>query len=134
MLRCPNCGRRGVFRHWFAMRERCPSCQCDLASGNRVGANLLNLVAAEGVMALILVTVTVRSWPNPPWTLLQFGAPVLMIVLPLLFFPFSKLSFVAIDLAMHPAGMPDRHAHGVDATSSTLPPPSPPPPPPPSRR
>lgn len=24
--RCPRCGGGGVFRHWFTMRKRCPTC------------------------------------------------------------------------------------------------------------
>jgi len=111
-LRCPHCGKRGLFRHWFAMKERCPSCGMSLAAGNRVGANLLNLVAAELVLVVALVTIVVRSWPTPPYALLQYLAPGLMILAPLFFYPFSKLLFVAIDLAMHPEAEPDLLAHG----------------------
>lgn len=112
-LRCPHCGARDVLRHWLAVRDECPSCRLSLRQGNSVGANLLNLVAAELLLMVVLVTVTVRSWPDPPWTLLQFGAPLLMIVTPVLLYPFSKLLFVAIDLAMHPAAAPDARVHGV---------------------
>lgn len=100
-LRCPNCGGGGTFRHWFAMKEYCPSCGCSLAAGNRVGANLLNLVAAELLLMAAIVTVVVRRWPDPPWDTLQIAAPLLMVVTPLLLYPFSKMIFVAIDVALH---------------------------------
>jgi uncharacterized protein (DUF983 family) len=100
-LRCPHCGGGGNFRHWFAMKERCPSCGLSLATGNRVGANLLNLVAAELLLMAAIVTVVVRSWPSPPWDVLQVAAPLLMLVTPLLLYPFSKMLFVAIDVALH---------------------------------
>lgn len=112
-LRCPNCGGGGTFRHWFAMKERCPTCGLSLATGNRVGANLLNLVAAELLLMTAIVTVVVRTWPNPPWDALQIAAPLLMVVIPLLLYPFSKMLFVAIDLAMHPEAAPDANVHGV---------------------
>jgi uncharacterized protein (DUF983 family) len=101
VLRCPNCGGGGNFKHWFAMKDRCPSCGLSLAVGNRVGANLLNLVAAELLLMTAIVTVVVRSWPTPPWDTLQIAAPLLMILTPLLLYPFSKMLFVAIDVALH---------------------------------
>src|ERR1043165_3892794 len=78
-LRCPHCGHRGVFRHWFAMKESCPHCGLSLAPGNRVGAYLFNFAAAEFVLVAIFVTVVVRSWPNPPWTLLQWRSEELRV-------------------------------------------------------
>lgn len=113
-LRCPHCGERGVFRHWFAMRARCDVCHLSLATGNSVGANLLNLVVAEAALVVALATIIIRSWPNPPWAFLQIGAPILMVAAPLAFFPFSRVLFVAIDLAMHPDAQPDLPAHGID--------------------
>ncbi len=113
VLRCPYCGSGGTFRHWFGMKARCPSCGLSLATGNRVGANLLNLVAAEVLLMAAIVTVVVRRWPNPPWDTLQIAAPLLMVVTPLVLYPFSKMLFVAIDLAMHPEAAPDANVHGV---------------------
>ena len=117
-LRCPHCGGGGNFQHWFAVKACCPSCGLSLATGNRVGANLLNLVAAELLLMTAIVTVVVRTWPNPPWDTLQIAAPLLMIITPLLLYPFSKMLFVAIDLAMHPEAAPDVLVHGVGATSA----------------
>ncbi len=100
-LRCPTCGSGGTFRHWFAMKEACDRCGASFANGNRVGANLLNLVAAELLLMAVIVTVVVRSWPNPPWDVLQIAAPLLMLLTPLMLYPFSKMLFVAVDVAMH---------------------------------
>jgi uncharacterized protein (DUF983 family) len=115
-LRCPHCGHRGVFQHWFRMHPACAHCGISLATGNSVGANLLNLVVAEAALVALIATLVVRTWPTPPWTLLQYAAPVLMVVAPLVFFPFSRVLFVAIDLAMHPKARPDVRAHGIDDT------------------
>jgi hypothetical protein len=43
------------------------------------------------------------TWPSPPWQLLQYGGIILMILAPVLFFPFSKTLFLAFDLLFRPA-------------------------------
>lgn len=95
------------------MKESCPTCQLSLATGNRVGAYIFNITTAEIVMMIVFVAVVVRSWPNPPWDVLQYLAPAMMLLMPLLFYPFSKLLWVAMDLAMYPNAEPDEHAHGA---------------------
>jgi uncharacterized protein (DUF983 family) len=112
MLRCPHCGGRHVLRHWLAMKDACPTCGLSLAGGNRAGAYILNLFTSEMLLMVVLATVVVRSWPNPPYDLLQWLAPLLMVLAPLVFYPFSKMVFVAIDLAMHPDAAPDALVHG----------------------
>jgi len=113
MLRCPNCGGRHVLRHWLAMNAECPDCGLVLAVGNRPGAYILNIAMAELVLLVMLATVTIRTWPNPPYDLLQWLAPLLMLLMPLLFYPFSKILFVAMDLALYPDGAPDALVHGT---------------------
>ena len=100
-LRCPNCGGHGVLRHWLAMKSACPTCALDLATGNRPGAYILNIAVAEAVLMTVLAIIVLRTWPNPPYDLLQWLGPLLMLLMPLLFYPFSKLLFVAIDVAMY---------------------------------
>jgi uncharacterized protein (DUF983 family) len=111
-LRCPHCGGRHVLRHWLAMRESCPDCGLQFATGNRPGAYILNLFATGSVLMIVLLTIFLRTWPNPPYTLLQWLAPALMVVMPMILYPFSKMAFVAIDLAMHPEAAPDLLVHG----------------------
>lgn len=82
--------------------DDCPRCAISLVRGNRVGAYILNLGVAEVVVMLVVLTITVRAWPTPPWDLLGWLAPVLAITSPLVFYPFSRLLFVAMDLAVHP--------------------------------
>jgi uncharacterized protein (DUF983 family) len=111
-LRCPNCGAGGVLRHWLGVRDDCPACGISLVRGNRVGAYILNLGVAEALTALLIIGVVVRSWPEPPWDLLGWLAPLLAITSPLLFYPWSRLFFVAIDLAMHPNTVRDEDVKG----------------------
>jgi hypothetical protein len=69
---------------------------------------MFNIIAAELVFAGIFLVVLLTRWPNPPWTLLTYGGALLMVVLPILFYPFSKTLFLGFDLLFRPAG----HAPG----------------------
>ncbi len=87
------------------MRERCPVCGIRLARGEegyQVGAYMFNMIAAELIFAAIFLVILVYTWPDPPWTPLLYGGIVLMIVLPALFYPFSKTLFLAFDLVFRP--------------------------------
>jgi hypothetical protein len=46
--------------------------------------------------------VLVVTWPDPPWALLQYGGIALMVLVPFLFYPFSKTLFLAFDLIFRP--------------------------------
>lgn len=64
---------------------------------------MFNIVAAELLFLGVFLVVLRLTWPTPPWTLLQYGGVVLMILAPFVFFPFSKTLFLAFDLLFRPA-------------------------------
>lgn len=110
-LRCPACGGHPIFRRWTIMAEHCPSCGLALnrrESGYSLGGFWLNLLFAELVTISIFVGTLLRTWPDPPWDLLQYGLPLLALITPVLFYPFSKTLFLALDLAVRPASHEDR--------------------------
>ncbi len=111
-LHCPNCNGGGVVHHWLGIVDDCPTCGISLVRGNRVGAYVLNLGVAEALTAALIIAVTVMRWPTPPWDLLGWLAPLLAVTSPLVFYPFSRLAFVAIDLAMHPGTVRDEDVTG----------------------
>jgi uncharacterized protein (DUF983 family) len=105
LLRCPNCGGRPLFQHWFKARERCPVCRLRLARGEEgyeVGAYMFNIVAAELIFAAIFLATIRLTWPTPPWDMLLYGGIILMLILPAIFYPFSKTLFLAFDLTFRP--------------------------------
>jgi uncharacterized protein (DUF983 family) len=109
-LRCPSCGQGGAFESWFRMRKRCGVCGLHLERGEHgyvVGAYMFNIIVAELVFVAIFLAVVVVMWPEPPWTFLQYGGAVLMIALPVLFYPFAKTLFLAFDLVFRPPGPDD---------------------------
>ena len=59
-------------------------------------------IVDEAVFALGLVGVLVRTWPEPPWDGLLWGGIGLMVCFPVIFFPWSKTLFVAVDLSIRP--------------------------------
>jgi hypothetical protein len=76
--------------------------------GYVVGAYMFNIVASELTFAALFIGVIVATWPAPPWTWIQVGGVALMVLLPLLFYPFSKTFFLAFDLFFFPKGDGDR--------------------------
>lgn len=112
-LRCPNCGGAGLWVSWFRMRDVCPTCGIHLERGEHgyvVGAYMFNIVASELVFAALLLGIMFWTWPTPPWGWLQWGGALLMLLLPAVFYPFSKTVFLAFDLLFRPQGFEDDDA------------------------
>jgi hypothetical protein len=63
---------------------------------------MFNIVAAELIFAAIFLAIVVLTWPTPPWDLLLYGGILLMLVVPAVFYPFSKTLFLAFDLTFRP--------------------------------
>jgi uncharacterized protein (DUF983 family) len=103
-LRCPRCGSGGIVRTWFSLETRCPSCGLALGRGEDadywLGAYAINLVVAEGLAAVIGILVLRATWPESTKALIV--ATVLAIALPVLFFPFSRVLWLAWDLSFRP--------------------------------
>ena len=103
LLHCPNCGGRQLFSSWLRMKPACPTCGLELDRGERgyhVGSYMLNIIAAELIFAAIFIGTILVTWPNPPWTLLQYGGAILMVLAPIVLYPFTKTVFLAFDLAV----------------------------------
>ena len=110
-LRCPECGGRGLFRHWLRLKPRCPTCELRLDRGTPdhfVGAYLVNLIIAEILFAALLAAWLVAVWPDVPWDLVQVVAIALMIASPLATYPFTRTVWLAADLVFDPPKPSDR--------------------------
>jgi hypothetical protein len=64
---------------------------------------MFNLVLAELIFVFVLVVYLLIVWPNVNWDMLEIAAPLGMAVAPFVLFPFSKLVWLAVDLALRPA-------------------------------
>jgi uncharacterized protein (DUF983 family) len=105
--RCPYCGGGGIFQGWFGLRERCPTCgvRFEREDGYFLGAYAINLIVAEilglGCALLIIFGTRFRDaaliWQEALAVTLALG-------LPILFFPFSRTLWMALDLLVDPPG------------------------------
>ena len=110
LLRCPNCGYRGLFTGFFEIKERCPNCGILLERGEAdyfLGAYTLNLIAVEILLAGAFLVVMVVTWPTPPWDALEYGGVALSILGAVLCYPFAKTTWLAVDLIFRPPNRED---------------------------
>ena len=116
LRRCPNCGSKGVFRNWFEQVESCPGCGIRLDRGEKdffIGAYTLNLIVAELIVFFGGIAALVLTWPDVPWTALTWGLVLLMVVGPIILYPWSRQFWLALDLIFRPAE-PQDYASGTD--------------------
>jgi uncharacterized protein (DUF983 family) len=120
LRRCPNCGARGIFRNFTELREQCPNCGMRLHRGESdyfIGAYLLNLVVVEILFAILLGAVTIATYPDTPWTLLQWSGLVLIAGGAVVCYPMSKALWLAVDLILRPISPEElawHHRGGVE--------------------
>ena len=62
----------------------------------------MNIAVAEIWFAILLVAVIVATAPDVAWQPLLIVALVTNLLLPILFYPYSKTLWMALDLYFHP--------------------------------
>lgn len=105
LLHCPACGQPGLFAGAYTLKQTCPGCGLLLqreGNGYELGSMVVNLIVAELVWVVSFVSILLWTWPNPPWTLLQWGSAVLMVALPLAFLRHARVLSLALDLLLRP--------------------------------
>ena len=101
---CGVCGRRGLFRRWVHMEERCPRCDLlfEREEGSFVGAVGINTIVSFGLLLfgmIVFFIVTYPDIPTGPWV---FLAALAYAPIPFVLYPFSKTLWLAIELIMRP--------------------------------
>lgn len=110
-LACPACGQRKLFRRWILMIEDCPRCglHFERIEGHWVGAIGINTVVSFTMLLVAIGAGLIATFPDVPVAMLVGVCVLVAVVGPLLFYPFSKTIWTAIDVAMRPL-----EAHEVD--------------------
>lgn len=88
----------------------CPSCALRLDRGETdffIGAYTINLIVAELLVVFGGLAVVLLSWPDVPWRGLTWGLAVLMVVAPVVLYPWSRQLWLAADLIFRPAESAD---------------------------
>ncbi len=97
--RCPRCGERRIFGSWLHLIERCPNCDLrfEREQGGFLEAMTINFAAAVAVWVGMFVVVLVFTVPDVPVTPLLIASVVVLVLMPLWFYPRSKTFWAAIE-------------------------------------
>jgi uncharacterized protein (DUF983 family) len=112
--RCPRCGQGGLFRGYFTLVSRCPGCglRFEREEGYWVGAMIVNIAVAELAFVFVLAGGILLWWPDVPWGLLTIAAVAVNAVVPIVFYPWSKTIWMALDVLLHRMDAGDREPSG----------------------
>lgn len=86
------------------MLERCPRCGLRFereADGYWLGAMAINLGVTELAFGVVLGVGMAATWPDVPWGALTGVAVAVNVVVPVVFYPFSKTLWLAVDALLH---------------------------------
>jgi len=99
--RCARCGSGHLFRGWFEIVERCPSCglRFEREEGYWAGALAINIGVTGAVFVIVFVTGLLLTAPNVAVVPLLAILVPLMIIVPIAYYPFSKTLWMAVDRA-----------------------------------
>jgi len=107
LLRCPRCGGGQVLRNWFNLKTQCPTCDLVFDRGESgdywLGGYTINFIVAECTAVILTVAFVLATLPDVPWSLVGFTALAAAALLPVLFFPFSRTLWLALDLSARPS-------------------------------
>jgi uncharacterized protein (DUF983 family) len=101
--RCPRCGAR-VFDSYFTVKENCEACglHFEREEGYWVGALIINTTITFGTFLIIFVSGIVITWPEVPWAWLMGVTIAVNLILPIVFYPQSKMTWSALEMSWHP--------------------------------
>jgi uncharacterized protein (DUF983 family) len=99
--RCARCGSGHLFRNYFAMVADCPGCALhfEREQGYWAGALAINIIVTGGLFAVVFAALLIATIPEVPVApLLAILVPIVVLV-PIIYYPFSKTVWVAVDRA-----------------------------------
>lgn len=88
----------------MGLESRCPQCglRYEREEGYWLGAILINTVVVMTLFGAGMVLWAVLTWPDPPWGLMTVTGIGFNLVAPIVFYPYSKTLWVAIEITAHP--------------------------------
>ena len=112
--RCPQCGAKGIFKNYLELRETCPNCEYrfDREEGYFLGGYALGVVFT-GLIPLVLL-IFAFAYTDFDWVTLELIFIPMVILLPLILFPYTRTLWMMIDLQIDPNGHTEkrlRHHH-----------------------
>lgn len=104
VLACPLCGHRPVFHRWFTMDAACPRCGLtfERVVGQWFGSLALNTIVSFGALLIVVLGSFLVSWPEAPPAGAMVAGLAVALLMPLAFFPWSRMLWLAFDLRIRP--------------------------------
>jgi uncharacterized protein (DUF983 family) len=100
--RCPRCGSGHLFRRYFNIVPDCPRCglHFEREAGYWSGALAINIIVVGGCFAVVFVAALALTIPAVPVVpLLVLFVPIVVLG-PIVYYPFSKTVWMAVDRAI----------------------------------
>jgi uncharacterized protein (DUF983 family) len=99
--RCARCGSGHLFRRYLTMVDDCPRCglHFEREPGYFAGALAINIMLVGAIFAVVFVALLVATVPDVPVVPLLIVLVPIMAIGPIVFYPFSKTIWVAVDRA-----------------------------------
>jgi len=114
--RCPRCGSGKLFRHYVSMVPDCPRCglHFEREQGYWAGAIAVNIICVGAVFGIAFLVAMILTVPDVPVALMLAIFLPLAGLGPIVWYPFSKTIWVAVDRAFLQQldggrGMDDQH-------------------------
>jgi len=100
--RCARCGSGHLFRRWFTMVDDCPRCglHFEREQGYWTGAIAINFICVGAVFAVSFLVAMILTVPDVPVPLMLAIFVPLTVLGPIVWYPFSKTIWVAVDRAL----------------------------------
>ena len=98
---CPRCGSGKLFHRYLSMVPDCPRCglHFEREQGYWAGALAVNIICVGGLFAVSFLIAMILTVPDVPVGLMLAIFVPMMVLGPIVWYPFSKTIWVAIDRA-----------------------------------
>ena len=101
VLHCPRCGIGGILNGWFKLKDSCPRCALALRRSPEddewFGGYFMNLMTSELLMIFVVIGYVLVHWPAVDWKTVEVLSVVMVVVSPVISYPFAKVLWVAIE-------------------------------------
>lgn len=101
---CAACGSGHLFADWFHLKEQCPRCRLTFLRerGHWTGDLGINTIVSFGSLLVTLLVFALATWPELPVVPAMVTALAVAAITPLVFYPWSKTIWLAVDLMLNP--------------------------------
>jgi uncharacterized protein (DUF983 family) len=110
-MACAACGSRGLFHHWWKMRESCPKCALvfDRSDGYWIGAVAVNTMMSAFLLLVTVVVSFLLALPDPQWQPVLIPSVAVGVIAPVFLDPISRTFWTSMVAIGRPPGKRDEN-------------------------